>query len=126
MELQYDAHYFVYMLTNSDRSLLHVGVTGALREMLYKAERLAIDRPVNHDICTLLVYFESFLDVKEAIIREQKMKSYSKNKKKELINRFNPEWNSLNKDVYEQEVLRDYSNKMTVRSLFPNKFTSKP
>ncbi len=111
MELQYDAHYFVYMLTNSDHTLLYVGITGGLRDMLYKAEHMAMDRPTDHRICTLLIYLESFLDVKEALMRERKIKALSKPRKKELITQVNPEWNTLNGKVYEQELLmRSYNS----------------
>ena len=42
-----------------------------------------------------LVYFESFNSPSEAIKREKQIKAGSRNKKIELIHKFNPEWNDL-------------------------------
>ncbi len=100
-----DACYFVYMLTNDDHSLLDVGVTGNLSDRIYNVERQAMDKPVISKVCTCLVYLESFSDVKQAVLREQRIKGYSKNKKKHLIHQFNPDWRKMNKEIYEKELL---------------------
>ncbi len=105
MRLEEDIYYIVYILTNEDRSLLAVGITGSLADRLYDIEREAMNLPLQKTKCTSLVYLEQFTDVEIDINREQRIKSYSKNKKKQLINSFNPEWTSLNKEIYEQTFL---------------------
>ncbi len=102
---KHNACYFVYILTNIDHSQLAVGVTGALTDRLYEMERRSLDLPVNKVACTFLVYLEGFSDVRQAILREQRLKSLSRNKKRLLISQFNPEWKRLNKAIYEQELL---------------------
>lgn len=47
---------------------------------------------------TKLVYYEFFEDITIAIQREKQIKSWSRIKKLDLINAFNPEW----KDMYSQ------------------------
>ena len=42
-----------------------------------------------------LVYFEAFSSPSDAIKREKQIKSGSRNKKIELINKFNPKWKDL-------------------------------
>ena len=45
-----------------------------------------------------LVYYEFFEDITMAIQREKQIKAGSRQKKLDLINKFNPEW----KDMYSQ------------------------
>jgi len=47
-----------------------------------------------------LVYYEFFDDIVNAIIREKQIKAGSRQKKIDLINKFNPDW----KDMYSQII----------------------
>ncbi len=49
----------------------------------------------------LLVYYEGFHRIEEAIAREKQIKAGSRKKKEELINGLNPEWRDLYYDVLE-------------------------
>jgi len=42
-----------------------------------------------------LVYYEQFFDIGEAIAREKQIKAGNRQKKIDLINKFNPEWRDL-------------------------------
>lgn len=42
-----------------------------------------------------LVYYESFEDSEQALEREKKLKRYKREKKIQLIEKFNPDWNDL-------------------------------
>jgi len=44
---------------------------------------------------TVLVYYESFQDVREAIAREKQIKGWSRNKKNDLVAAMNPGWEDL-------------------------------
>ena len=46
-----------------------------------------------------LVYFEEFTEISEAIDRETKLKIWTRARKIELIDDFNPEWKFLNDEV---------------------------
>ncbi len=46
--------------------------------------------------CKFLIFYEHYSDIRMAISREKQMKKWSRKKKEELINRFNPEWEFLN------------------------------
>jgi putative endonuclease len=50
---------------------------------------------------TKLVYYEMFNNPSDAIKREKQIKTGSRKKKIELINKFNPEW----KDLYNLEQI---------------------
>lgn len=45
--------------------------------------------------CCHLIYFEKFLTPSEAIYREKQIKKFRREKKEELINAFNPNWDFL-------------------------------
>jgi putative endonuclease len=46
-----------------------------------------------------LVYYECTQYVNNAIAREKEIKSFSRKKKEELINSFNPQWKFLNHEL---------------------------
>jgi putative endonuclease len=46
--------------------------------------------------CHLLIYYELFQYVEDAIAREKEIKKWSRTKKEDLIQGFNPEWSELN------------------------------
>ncbi|PVY43061.1 GIY-YIG nuclease family protein [Pontibacter virosus] len=51
--------------------------------------------------CYHLVYYERFTYVQHAIDREKQIKKWSRKKKEELINTFNPDWDALNEEIKE-------------------------
>jgi putative endonuclease len=46
--------------------------------------------------CFYLIYYETFIYIKDAIAREKQIKNWPRAKKEELINMINPDWSSLN------------------------------
>ena len=94
----------IYILTNKNNSVLYVGVTSQLATRVHdhksRKDPKAFTAKYNVD---KLVYFESFVRIEEAIIREKQLKSGSREKKIKLIESLNPEW----KDLYDS-ILGDY------------------
>ena len=88
--------YYVYILTNKNKTVLYTGVTKDLVRRVYEHKTHAdpnsftakykIDR---------LVYFEETSDVKTAIEREKQIKSWSRDRKTNLIFENNPNWVDL-------------------------------
>ena len=89
-------NYYVYILTNKNKTVLYTGVTKDLVRRVYEHKTHAdpnsftakykIDR---------LVYFEETSDVKAAIEREKQIKSWSRDRKTDLIFKKNPHWADL-------------------------------
>ncbi len=90
--------YFVYITTNQNRSSLSTGITGDLSLRLYQLQYRLIYQ-AHRDDCILLLYWEQFEDVNEALLREKELRKLSRRKKESLINRANPEWRVLNQDI---------------------------
>ena len=88
--------YYVYILTNKNKTVLYTGVTKDLVRRVYEHKTHAdpnsftakykIDR---------LVYFEETSDVNAAIEREKQIKSWSRDRKTNLIFENNPNWMDL-------------------------------
>jgi len=87
---------FVYIITNNNNSVLYTGVTSDLKERLlqHKSKKHSNSFSGKYNLYKL-VYYECFETIGEAIKREKQIKSGSRNKKINLINGINPEWNDL-------------------------------
>ena len=87
--------FYVYILTNKHHTVLYTGVTSDLEKRVwehkYKVYR-GFSARYNVD---QLVYYQSYHDSYEAIAREKQIKAGSRQKKIDLINEMNPEWEDL-------------------------------
>gem|GEM_PF-222915 len=94
-------NYFVYILTNKNKTVLYTGVTNNLKERLhFHRNPTALSKAFTTKYrCYYLIYYEHFSDVDTAIAREKQIKGYRREKKEKLINDFNPNWRFLNDEV---------------------------
>src|SRR5436853_6747862 len=106
-----EALYSVYILTNKRQTVLYTGVTNNLEQRLIEhyIDRIEQKTFAGKYNCHLLLFYESFKYIKDAIAREKEIKGWTRAKKVKLISDFNPEWKFLNekllgewppKDVY--------------------------
>jgi putative endonuclease len=91
---------FVYILTNVNKSVLYTGVTSDLKGRIdkHKSKKDSGSFTARYNVY-ILVYYESFTSIGEAIIREKQIKAGSRKKKEALINSVNPEWRDLSLDL---------------------------
>ncbi len=87
--------YDVYILCNEKKTVLYVGVTNNLSRRLEEHKSYAVDGFTKKYRVHILIYAESFGDIKAAIAREKQIKHWSRAKKVFLINTLNPEWEEL-------------------------------
>jgi putative endonuclease len=88
--------YYVYILTNKNHTVLYTGVTNDLIRRVYEHKNhLDKDGFTAKYKVTKLVYFEQTSDVRAAIEREKQIKSWSRNRKTDLIFEKNPHWVDL-------------------------------
>ena len=90
----------VYILTNKRKTVLYTGVTtdlGArLREHIDKVYPGSFTDRYN---CSLLIYFEHYPSIEEAIDEEKRIKKLSRAGKERLIDTKNPDRIFLNDEV---------------------------
>jgi len=99
--MPYARGYYVYMLTNYNKTVLYCGVTNNLERRIVEHY---VQRGNPRTFCGryqtfYLVYYESSNYVNDAIAREKQIKKWSRRKKVELINSFNAQWKFLNHEV---------------------------
>jgi putative endonuclease len=93
-----DKVYCVYIMTNDHRTVLYTGVTSDLKARVYQhREKLLDGFTKRYNVCRL-VYYEAGNDASGAIAREKQIKAGSRQKKVDLIDSSNPEW----EDLYDQ------------------------
>jgi putative endonuclease len=92
------AQYYVYILTTARNTALYTGVTSDLMRRVYEHKHDLIEGFTKKYKVHKLVYYNSTEDVMAAIEREKQIKSWVRQKKMELITKFNPDWH----DLYEE------------------------
>ena len=89
-----DRQYYVYILTNSTRTL-YVGVTSDLERRMYEHKSKLVPGFASKYNVTWLAYYEQTSDVRTAIAREKQIKGWRRSKKIALIESSNPRWKDL-------------------------------
>lgn len=87
--------YSVYIMTNPRHTTLYIGVTNNLRRRVAEHKTHAVPGFSDTYNTTKLVYYETTVDVREAIAREKQLKKWSRKKKVILIEMTNPSWSDL-------------------------------
>ncbi|MBN2523788.1 MAG: GIY-YIG nuclease family protein [Bacteroidales bacterium] len=88
-------NYYVYIVTNKNNTVLYTGVTNNLvRRMHEHKTKFNKGFTAKYNV-SKLVYFEQFVSVKEAILREKRIKKWKREWKERLIREKNPEWIDL-------------------------------
>ncbi|WP_422082337.1 GIY-YIG nuclease family protein [Ulvibacterium sp.] len=85
----------IYITSNKNRTVIYVGVTTNLVRRIYQHKTKYYKGFTARYNCDRLVYFEEFTDIKKAMAREKQLKSGNRQRKENLINSINPEWNDL-------------------------------
>ena len=97
MKYYYDPYrYYVYIMASGKNGTLYTGITNdiARRSFEHKTHLNAHSFTARYNV-NKLVYMEVFENPEYAIMREKQIKSWSRNKKKDLIESMNPDWIDL-------------------------------
>ena len=95
-------NYFVYITTNSTKTVVYTGITNNLGQRLWehKEDATTVKKHFTGKYnAYFLIYWERFDDVEAAIRREKQIKGWTREKKNILISNFNPEWKFLNDEI---------------------------
>ena len=89
----------VYFVTNKKGGTIYTGVTSDIVKRVYEHKHKLADGFTKKYNCSLLVYYEIYDDMYEAIKREKRLKNYLREWKIELIEKDNPDWRDLYSDI---------------------------
>lgn len=87
--------YYIYIMTNQHNRVLYTGVTNNLYFRVQQHKNSQGGFFTSRYKVNKLVYFECFETAYEAISREKQIKAGSRQKKIDLINNINPDWEDL-------------------------------
>ena len=85
----------VYITTNRPNGTLYVGITSDLSRRVFEHREGIYPGFTKQYGLKMLVYYEHFDDIREAIQREKTMKHWRRTWKVQLILELNPEWADL-------------------------------
>ena len=87
--------YYTYILTNKKNGTFYVGVTSNLQKRIFEhKEGLVRGFTKKYDV-KILVYFEVYQDIRDAIWKEKLIKKWKRPFKINAIEKMNPEWKDL-------------------------------
>ena len=82
-------------MSNKNNTVIYIGITSNLLKRVYQHKTKAYKGFTYKYNCDMLIYFEEFNDINQAISREKQLKAGNRKKKEDLINAVNPEWKDL-------------------------------
>ena len=87
---------WIYILTNVNHTVLYVGVTNNIRTRIleHRSKQDIKSFTARYNV-NILVYYEGFDSIVEAIAREKYIKRKTRKWKEGLIGKVNPEWKEL-------------------------------
>jgi putative endonuclease len=94
-----EKHYYVYILTNKNNSVLYTGITSNLPQRIHQHKEKMVEGFTKRYNLNKLVYYEVFGDPYSAISREKQIKAGSRRKKITLIEGMNNNWRDLSEEL---------------------------
>ncbi|WP_115460567.1 GIY-YIG nuclease family protein [Winogradskyella aurantiaca] len=88
-------NYWVYIITNKPRGTLYIGVTGGIDDRMERHKDGKGSGFASKYKLDLLVYYEEFQFINDAIAREKQLKNWHRDWKIDLIEKTNPDWKDL-------------------------------
>lgn len=92
-------YYWVYIISSHKNGTLYVGITNDLRRRIYEHKHQMVDGFTQKYSIQLLIYFERHESPESAITREKQLKKWKRQWKLRLIEKQNPTWKDLYKDI---------------------------
>ncbi|OFW80374.1 MAG: hypothetical protein A2887_05425 [Alphaproteobacteria bacterium RIFCSPLOWO2_01_FULL_40_26] len=87
--------YYTYILTNKPNGTFYTGITNDLQRRIFEHKKGKIEGFTKKYGLKILVYFEVYEDVRDAIAREKLIKKWKRSIKLNAIQRMNSEWKDL-------------------------------
>lgn len=94
--------YYVYILTNKGNTVIYIGVTNNIQDRVWQHKKGINEGFTKKYGCNKLVYYEEYQFIQDAIAREKQLKAGSRQKKIDLVNAENSEWQDLAEGWYDE------------------------
>ncbi len=89
------SQYYVYILASKKNGVLYIGVTNDLVKRVFQHKSCLIEGFSQKYKTKNLVYYAIFQRAYDAIVCEKRLKHWKRQRKIDLIQQHNPEWNDL-------------------------------
>jgi putative endonuclease len=96
--------YYVYLLSNTNNTVLYIGVTNDLVRRTFEHRTKKCKGFTQKYNVDKLIYYESFDLIESAIKREKQLKGWSREKKIQLVDSKNPKW----LDLHQNNKIQDF------------------
>ena len=90
--------YYVYILANWNNKVIYVGMTNNLRRRMYEHKNKIFEGFTKKYNVNKLVWYDTTVDVIEAIRKEKEIKKWRRKKKNRLVETINSDWRDLSKE----------------------------
>ena len=97
-------NYYVYIMTNKTNDTFYIGVTNDVARRVYEHNNHLIKGFTDKYNLEKLVYYEETSDVNSAIAREKQLKNWHRQWKINLIEKDNPYYKDLAKELLDFEI----------------------
>lgn len=104
-------NYYVYILASSKNGTLYVGFTSDLERRVFEHKNNVIDGFTKKYRVHDLVYYEVTEDSTSGIAREKQLKKWDRAWKVDLIEKCNPSWKDLAKELFLDPRIREDDRK---------------
>ncbi len=92
--------YYIYMMTNASKTL-YTGVTNDLERRVREHKTGTGSKFTSRYRIHKLAFYETYDDIRQAIVREKQIKGWLRSRKIALIEERNPQWRDLSVDWLE-------------------------
>lgn len=90
---------YVYILASRPYGTLYIGITSDLIKRIWQHRETAVASFTKKHSVNRLVWYEIHTDIREAITREKRLKSWNRDWKVNLIQSVNPLWRDLYQEI---------------------------
>jgi len=97
--MQKEKKYFIYILANKKNGTLYIGVTNSLKRRIWEHKEKLIEGFTKKYNINILVYYEDYNKIGQALYREKCLKKWKREWKIKLIEKYNNNWKDLSNDM---------------------------
>ena len=90
----------VYIMASERNGTLYIGVTSDLPLRVAQHKDGSFGGFTEKYRCKMLVWFEQYGDIEQAILREKQMKEWQRIWKLRVIEEMNPDWDDLHEGLF--------------------------